>query len=121
MCLEEAGGAVAAAGSKYYYIQAALQMDRALSVQNPAKNLIFCHGCGRGGDVIRFTQLCFDLPFHQAFTRLQQELALAPASEVLEQTAPLRRKRQLAAPDVRGPARLHALGRNSPRPGPAGG
>jgi len=55
---------------------------------NAAKNLFFCHGCGRGGDVIRFAQLYFDLPFHQAVARLRQELAPAPASEfeLLEQT-----------------------------------
>ncbi len=29
---------------------------------NAAKNLFFCHGCGRGGDLIRFAQLYFDLP-----------------------------------------------------------
>ena len=48
---------------------------------SPAKNLFLWHGCGRGGDLIRFAQLYFDLPFHQAVTRLRQELALAPASE----------------------------------------
>jgi len=55
---------------------------------NAAKNLFFCHGCRRGGDLIRFAQLYFDLPFHQAVARLRQELAPAPASEfeVLEQT-----------------------------------
>jgi DNA primase len=54
---------------------------------NAAKNLFYCHGCGRGGDVIRFTQLYFDLPFHQAVARLQQELAPGPAcgSELLQQ------------------------------------
>ncbi len=48
---------------------------------NAAKNLFFCHGCGRGGDLIRFAQLYFGLPFHQAVAHLRQELAPAPASE----------------------------------------
>jgi len=54
---------------------------------NAAKNLFFCHGCGRGGDLIRFAQLYFDLPFHQAVARLRQELLPAPPSEpeLLEQ------------------------------------
>lgn len=54
---------------------------------NAAKNLFFCHGCGRGGDLIRFAQLYFDLPFPQAVARLRQELAPGPAfeSEILEQ------------------------------------
>ena len=54
---------------------------------NAAKNLFFCHGCGQGGDLIRFAQLYFDLSFPQAVARLRQELKPAPASEseVLQQ------------------------------------
>ncbi len=56
---------------------------------NASKNLFFCHGCGRGGDLIRFAQLYFDLPFHQAVALLRQELGLVPPSEsaVLEAAA----------------------------------
>jgi DNA primase len=56
---------------------------------NVAKNLFFCHGCGRGGDLIRFAQLYFGVPFHQAVARLRQELTSAPASEseLLQQAA----------------------------------
>jgi DNA primase len=56
---------------------------------NATKNLFFCHGCGRGGDLIRFAQLYFDLSFDQALARLRQELAPALASEpeLLEQAA----------------------------------
>jgi len=32
---------------------------------NAAKNLFYCHGCGQGGDLIRFVQLFLDLPFRQ--------------------------------------------------------
>ena len=30
---------------------------------NAHKNLFYCHGCGRGGDLIRFVQLFLNLPF----------------------------------------------------------
>jgi DNA primase len=54
---------------------------------NATKNLFYCHGCGRGGDLIRFVQLFLDLPFRQAVALLEQELMPAPASLLLEQTA----------------------------------
>jgi DNA primase len=54
---------------------------------NAAKNLFYCHGCGRGGDLIRFVQLFLDLPFCQSVAYLEQELLPAPASRLLEQTA----------------------------------
>jgi len=53
---------------------------------NPQKNLFYCHGCGRGGDLIRFVQLFLDLPFRQSVAHLEQELRSAPASELLAQT-----------------------------------
>jgi DNA primase catalytic core len=54
---------------------------------NASKNLFYCHGCGRGGDLIRFVQLFLDLPFHQTVALLQQELTPAPVSRLLEETA----------------------------------
>lgn len=55
---------------------------------NARKNLFYCHGCGRGGDLIRFVELLLDLPFRQSVAHLEQELApSAPASELLQQTA----------------------------------
>jgi DNA primase len=54
---------------------------------NAGKNLFYCHGCGRGGDLIRFVQLFFDLPFRQTVALLEQELTPAPVSQLLEQTA----------------------------------
>ena len=54
---------------------------------NAAKNLFYCHGCGRGGDLIRFVQLFLDLPFRQAVALLEQELAPVPVSRLLEETA----------------------------------
>jgi DNA primase len=54
---------------------------------NPAKNLFYCHGCGRGGDLIRFVQFFLNLTFHQTVALLQQELTPAPVSRLLEETA----------------------------------
>lgn len=53
---------------------------------NTDKNLFYCHGCGRGGDLIRFVQLYLDLPFHQSVAHLEQCLASASVSELLGQT-----------------------------------
>ena len=38
---------------------------------NARKNLFYCHGCGRGGDLIRLVELLFDLPFRQTIAHLQ--------------------------------------------------
>jgi DNA primase len=54
---------------------------------NATKNLFYCHGCGRGGDLIRFVQLFLDLPFPQTVAHLQQQLLPAPVSRLLEETA----------------------------------
>src|SRR5262252_241539 len=54
---------------------------------NAAKNLFYCHGCGRGGDLIRFVQVFLDLPFHQTVALLQQELTPTPVSRLFEETA----------------------------------
>ena len=54
---------------------------------NAAKNLFYCHGCGRGGDLIRFVQLFLDLPFRQTVALLEQEFTTAPVFRLLEETA----------------------------------
>lgn len=54
---------------------------------NARKNLFYCHGCGRGGDLIRFVQLFLNVPFRESVAHLQRQLASAPATELLEQTA----------------------------------
>jgi DNA primase len=56
---------------------------------NAAKNVFYCHGCGQGGDLIRFAQLYFALPFRQTVAQLKQELGLAPTAEsvLLEEVA----------------------------------
>jgi DNA primase len=37
---------------------------------NRRKNVFYCHGCGRGGDLIRLMQLSEGLSFHQSAMRL---------------------------------------------------
>src|SRR5262249_49366924 len=45
---------------------------------DPLKNLFYCYGCGRGGDVIRFAELYHQVKFPQALALLRQWLRLAP-------------------------------------------
>jgi len=54
---------------------------------NAAKNLFYCHGCGRGGDLIRFVQIFLDLPFRQTVALLEQEFTAAPVARLLEEAA----------------------------------
>jgi DNA primase len=39
---------------------------------NPSKNLFYCYGCGRGGDVIRFAELYHGLRFGETVAHLQR-------------------------------------------------
>src|SRR6476619_8454781 len=54
---------------------------------NAVKNLFYCHGCGRGGDLIRFAQIFLDLPFRETVAYLEQQLMPVSATKLLEQTA----------------------------------
>jgi DNA primase len=45
---------------------------------DPRKNLFYCYGCGRAGDVIRFAELYYNLKFPQAVGLLRQWLGWAP-------------------------------------------
>jgi DNA primase len=55
---------------------------------NARKNLFYCHGCGQGGDLIRFVQLSRHLSFCQSLAYLEQKSTppTDPAA-VLEQSA----------------------------------
>jgi DNA primase len=53
---------------------------------NARKNLFYCHGCQRGGDLIRFVELSEHLSFRQSLVCLKQDLALAAESELLTRT-----------------------------------
>ena len=55
---------------------------------NTCKNLFYCHGCGQGGDLIRFVELSRQLSFRQSVAYLEQQSALtADPTTVLEQAA----------------------------------
>ena len=55
---------------------------------NASKNLFYCHGCGQGGDLIRFVQLSRHLSFRQSLAYLeQQSIVPADCAAVLERTA----------------------------------
>jgi DNA primase catalytic core len=55
---------------------------------NTSKNLFYCHGCGQGGDLLRFVQLSRHLSFRQSLAYLQQQCAPpADPAAVLEQAA----------------------------------
>jgi DNA primase len=54
---------------------------------NARKNLFYCHGCGQGGDLIRFVELSEHLPFRQSLAFLQRQLAAADDGAVMESTA----------------------------------
>ncbi len=54
---------------------------------NARKNLFYCHGCERGGDLIRFVELSRHLSFRESLVYLKQEIALTADSELLAQTA----------------------------------
>jgi DNA primase len=45
---------------------------------DPSKNLFYCYGCGRGGDVIRFAEIYYQVRFPQALALLRQWRGLAP-------------------------------------------
>jgi len=54
---------------------------------NARKSLFYCHGCGRGGDLIRFVEFAEHLSFRQAMAHLQQEIAPAAGARLLAETA----------------------------------
>ena len=50
---------------------------------DPGKNLFYCYGCGRGGDVIRFAELYHQVRFPQALWLLREWRGSAPLLEVV--------------------------------------
>lgn len=54
---------------------------------NARKNLFYCHGCGRGGDLIRFVQLFLKLSFHQSVAHLEQRMVAGSSAQLLDKTA----------------------------------
>jgi DNA primase len=55
---------------------------------NTRKNVFYCHGCGQGGDLIRFVQLSRGLSFRQSLASLDPDIVPeADSSALLEQAA----------------------------------
>jgi DNA primase len=68
---------------------------------NTRKNVFYCHGCGQGGDLIRFVQLSGGLSFRQSLTYLDPEIApKADSSVVLEQAASFYQQQLDHSPEV---------------------
>jgi DNA primase len=53
---------------------------------NARKNLFYCHGCGRGGDLIRFVELERQLSFPESLAQLQEQWCSASAGDLLKHT-----------------------------------
>jgi DNA primase len=49
---------------------------------NAEKGLFYCHGCGCGGDIIRFVQLYLNLSFRESVAHLEKELRPARSASV---------------------------------------
>jgi len=54
---------------------------------NTRKNLFYCHGCGQGGDLIRFVELYRHLSFRESLAHLEQQSVAADPAGVLELAA----------------------------------
>jgi DNA primase catalytic core len=68
---------------------------------NAGKNLFYCHGCGQGGDLVRFVQLSRRLSFCQSLTYLQQQSAAADSATVLKETAAFYQRQLQLCPEAR--------------------
>lgn len=54
---------------------------------NPSKNVFYCHGCGQGGDLIRFIELSQHLTFRQSLAYLEQQIDPVESATLLERAA----------------------------------
>ncbi|SPF52206.1 hypothetical protein SBA4_4920003 [Candidatus Sulfopaludibacter sp. SbA4] len=78
------------------------------------KNLFYCHGCGRGGDLIRLVQLYHHLTFPEAIAHLRRHTTTSLLDDAIAfYRAQLHRPEAIAYLDQRGlhdPATLATLG-----------
>ena len=68
---------------------------------NTRKNLFYCHGCGQGGDLIRWVELSQHLSFRQALAYLEQPSAAADPAALLEQAAAFYQQQLPPYPEAR--------------------
>jgi len=68
---------------------------------SPRKNLFYCHGCGRGGDLIRFVELSRHLSFRQSLAYLQQQSVPLDSTAVLEEAAAFYQRQLQHCPEAR--------------------
>lgn len=68
---------------------------------NVRKNLFYCHGCGHGGDLIRFVELSQHLSFRQTIAHLGQQNTSADPAEVLKQACAFYRGQLDRFPEAR--------------------
>jgi DNA primase len=45
---------------------------------DPHRDLFYCYGCGRGGDVIRFVEIYYQMKFHEALSLLRRWRGVGP-------------------------------------------
>ena len=74
--------------------------------------VLHCHGCGRGGDLIRFVELWRGLSFRQSVAQLERELAPEADAHLLEETAAFCRWQLERCPEA--VAYLHQRGLQDP-------
>ena len=82
---------------------------------NAAKNVFYCHGCGQGGDLIRFVQLSQNLSFPETIAHLKQQLGLPePApDDALQEAIDFYRQQLEQHPEARD--YLHRRGVEDPK------
>jgi DNA primase len=68
---------------------------------NARKNLFYCHGCGQGGDLIRFVELSQHLSFRQSLTYLEQQSAPADRDALLRQASAFYQRQLDRYPEAR--------------------
>jgi DNA primase len=68
---------------------------------NTRKDVFYCHGCGQGGDLIRFVQLSRGISFRQTLNSLDSEITPeADPSAVLEEAATFYRQQLGRCPEA---------------------